>query len=133
MNEFSKRSICSAKLENQTQADLLAEQARIVARLAEITAILTSENSAVPTASGGRQPFGKEFDCKAYAIGLIWRNPEISTRQLAQKVGIAQSTLFLPSWSDVAAILRGRKNNARDDYKNHHIDEELEDDHERYQ
>lgn len=118
-----------------TYTDLLAEQARIVARLSEITSILSSDNSTVSqnTPPPKQQSFLKDFDRKAYAMGLIWRNPEISTRQLAKKVGVAQSTLFLPSWSDVAAILRGRKNNARDNYKNHHIDEELGDDHERYQ
>lgn len=133
MNEFSKKSVFTAKLDKHMQADLLAEQARIVARLAEITAILSNGNpptthiKSVPT-----QSFPKDFDRKAYAIGLIWRNPEISTRQLAQDVGIAQSTLFLPSWSDVAAVLRARKNISAD-YKDHHIDEEPENDHERYQ
>jgi hypothetical protein len=129
MKEFSEKSVLAAKLDKQ--AELLAEQARIVSRLAEITAIL---NADIPPAGKTRkQSFPKDFDRKAYAMGLIWRNPEISTRQLAQKVGVAQSTLFLPSWSDVAAILRGRKNNVRDNYKNHHIDEDQEDSYEQEQ
>lgn len=123
-----------AKLDNQAQADLLAEQARIVARLAEITAILNADNvPAVKNTSDGKQTFPKDFDRKAYCIGLIWRNPAISTRELAKKIGVAKSTLFLPSWSDVAAVLHARKNLSLGGYKDHHINDDLEDSYEQDQ
>lgn len=90
--------------------ELLAEQSRIVARLVEITSILSSENPEVASAPTMQTNTPVEFDSKAYAIGLIWRNPTISTRELAQKVGVAKSTLFLPSWADVAKFIKARKN-----------------------
>jgi hypothetical protein len=107
-----------------SQAKLLAEQARIVARLVKITSILSSENPPIHTKTTKEAGDSTDFDRKAYAIGLIWRNPAMSTRELAHKVGVARSTLFLPSWSDVAAVLRARKNLSRSDYKGHHIDEQ---------
>jgi len=113
---------------SQTHARLLAEQASLVARLAEITAILSNGN--LPTTlikSVPAQSFPKDFDRKAYAIGLIWRNPAISTRELARKVGVNHSTLFLPNWSDVAAVLRARKNVALEKPRNYHVDDDLED------
>ena len=107
---------------------LLTEQASIVARLGEITSLLTSEDlSLTHTKSIPKQSFPKDFDRKAYAIGLIWRNPAISTRELARKVGVNHSTLFLPSWSDVAAVLRARKNLALDKPRSYHLDDDLED------
>jgi len=118
----------------QTHARLLAEQASIVARLAEITTILSNGNlPTTPIKSVPAQSFPKDFDRKAYAMGLIWWNPEISTRQLARKVGVNHSTLFLPNWSDVAAVLRARKNLSLGEYKDHHIDDELEDSYEQDQ
>lgn len=109
----------------QAYSELLAEQSRLVARLGEITALLSAVNP--PTyhktvTSDATTPPG--FDRKAYAIGLLWRNPTISTRELAQKVGVARSTLFLPSWSDVATVIRARGNLSLRDYKNHHLDNE---------
>ncbi|OQA02991.1 MAG: hypothetical protein BWY69_00722 [Planctomycetes bacterium ADurb.Bin401] len=128
MNEFSEKSVSAAKLDKQTQTNLLAEQTSIVARLAEITAILNGNNPpAVKNKSAPAKSFPTDFDRKAYAIGLIWRNPSISTRELARKVGVNHSTLFLPNWSDVAAVLRARKNLSLDHYKDHHIDEDMED------
>lgn len=111
----------------QMQAELLAEQARLVARLGEITAELSSGRLSAPQKTTPNATVPSGFDCKAYAIGLIWRNPVISTRELARQVGVARSTLSLPSWSDVAAVLRARKNLSHSDYKGHHIDNEDED------
>ncbi|HBG28365.1 MAG: hypothetical protein A2Y10_08705 [Planctomycetes bacterium GWF2_41_51] len=130
MNEFTKKSITSAKLENQTQADLLAEQARIVARLAEITAILSSDNPIVSQNTPPKQLYPKEFDRKAYAVGLIWLNPSISTQELAKKVGVNRTTLYLPSWSDVAKVLRARMNLSIKEHKDYHLDEDMEDNNE---
>lgn len=107
-----------------TQA-LLAEQTRLVARLGEITALLTSGQ--LPPSSKTAAPdhtTPPDFDRKAYAIGLLWRNPSISTRELAKKVGVARSTLSLPSWKDVADVLRARRNLSASDYKDHHTDPE---------
>jgi hypothetical protein len=133
MNEFSKKTVLAAKLDSQTQADLLAEQARIVARLAEITAILSNGNlptthiKCVPT-----QSFPKDFDRKAYCIGLIWRNPTISARELTRKAGIARSTLDMPGWSDVVSVLKAsQKASSKDckDYKSYteDVDDDQED------
>lgn len=108
------------------RADLLAEQTRIVARLGEITSLLSSENPPIHTNTAPANSGTADFDRKAYAIGLIWRNPAMSTRELARKVGVSKSTLFLPSWSDVAAVLRARKNLSLNEHKGHHIDDEEE-------
>jgi hypothetical protein len=125
MNEFTEKSVPTAKLDNQ--ADLLAEQASIVARLAEITAILSNGNQ--PTThikSVPAQSFPKDFDRKAYAIGLIWLNPSISIQELAKKVGVNRTTLYLPSWSDVARVLQARKNPSPNAHKDYHIDEDID-------
>ncbi len=115
----------------QMRTDLLAEQARIVAQLGEITAILNcSRPAAVLNKSASAQSFHKDFDRKAYAIGLIWRNPAISTPELAKKVGVNRTTLYLPSWSDVAKVLRARKNLSLNEHKDYHIDEDMEDNNE---
>lgn len=111
-----------------TRAQLLAEQARIVARLAEITSLLSLENPPAKVSPEPQTEDSDDFDRRAYAIGLIWRNPDISTRELAQKVGVSKSTLFLPSWSDVAAVLRARKKLSLDRYKDYHTDNDPEDD-----
>ncbi|HRS72356.1 MAG TPA: hypothetical protein P5175_10970 [Anaerohalosphaeraceae bacterium] len=127
MNEFSEKSVPTAKLDKQTRADLLNEQARIVARLAEITAILTSDDPpAIKNTSPSKQTFSKTFDRKAYAVGLIWLNPSISTQALAKKVGINRTTLYLPSWSDVARVLQARKNLSPNEHKDYHIDEDID-------
>lgn len=110
---------------------MLAEQARIVARLAQITAMLTSDDTVTPnTSAGGRQLFPKGFDRKAYAVGLIWLNPAISTQELAKKVGVNRTTLYLPSWSDVAKVLRARENLCPNEHKDYHIDEDMEENNE---
>ena len=114
-------------MENQHRRDieLLAEQARLVSRLGEITSLLSTATLPVHTKTAAMDAtIPSEFDRKAYAIGLLWRNPSISTRELAKKVGVARSTLSLPGWSDVAAVIRARRNLCAGDYKNHHMDEE---------
>ncbi len=109
----------------QNYVGLLAEQAQLVARLNEITTRLSSTRlPEVPKTADSEAAIPSEFDRKAYAIGLLWRNPAISTRELAKKVGVARSTLFLPSWSDVAAVIRARKNLCASDFKDHHVNEE---------
>ena len=109
-----------------TQA-LLTEQSQLVARLSEITALLSSGHLPTPPKAGAtKKPTPPDIDRKAYAIGLIWRNPNISTRDLAKKVGVSKSTLFLPSWKDVGAVLRARKNMCLGDHKDHHTDEEYD-------
>jgi hypothetical protein len=127
MNESCKKSVLAAKLDSQTQSDLLAEQACIVARLAEITAILNSENTSATNASAANKLLPRDFDRKAYAVGLIWLNPSISTQKLAQKVGVNRTTLYLPSWSDVAKVLRARKNLSPNGHEDFHKDEDMED------
>jgi hypothetical protein len=72
------------------------------------------------------QSFPKDFDRKAYAIGLIWLNPSISIQELAKKVGVNRTTLYLPSWSDVARVLQARKNPSPNAHKDYHIDEDID-------
>lgn len=111
----------------QQEHHLLAEQAQLVARLGEITALLASGQLPPSSKTAASEPaLRSDFDQKAYAIGLIWRNPNISTRDLAKKVGVSKSTLFLPSWSDVAAVLRARRNMSLSESKNRHIDDDDE-------
>lgn len=127
MNEFYEKLISPAKAYSQMHVDLLAEQARIVARLAEITAILNGGNPlAVKIKSVPTQTRPKDFDRKAYAIGLIWRNPAISARELTRKAGIARSTLDMPGWSDVVNILKASKKASSNDYKDY--TEQVDDD-----
>lgn len=104
---------------------LLAEQAQLVARLGEITALLASGPLPPPSKTAALEPtLRSDFDRKAYAIGLIWRNPNISTRNLAKKVGVAKSTLFLPGWKEVGDVLRARRNLSASDFKGYHTDPE---------
>ena len=114
-----------SNLSHKDQQSLLAEQAQLVARLGEITTLLSSGHLPfTPKTTLPQSPVPVDFDRQAYAIGLIWRNPGISSRDLAKKVGVARSTLSLPSWKDVADVLRARRNLSANDYKNHHLDEE---------
>ncbi|OHB55653.1 MAG: hypothetical protein A2Y12_15060 [Planctomycetes bacterium GWF2_42_9] len=114
--------------------DLLAEQALLVSRLVEITGLLTFDNPPmVKTTSIRKQSFPKDFDRKAYCIGLIWRNPTISARELTRKAGIARSTLDMPGWSDVVSVLKAsQKASSKDckDYKSYteDVDDDQEDD-----
>ena len=124
LTDIGIKTLETEQASRHSRTELLAEQSRIVARLGEITSLLYSENPQIHTNTAPEPNGTADFDRKAYAIGLIWRNPAMSTRQLARKVGVARSTLFLPSWLDVAAILRARKNLSLDDHKGHHIDEE---------
>ena len=55
-----------------------------------------------------------DFDRQAYAVGLIFRQPQITARELARKVGVALGTLYSPAWSDVARFLRGRQSARHD-------------------
>jgi hypothetical protein len=125
MNALTTETGTSLYRKLPDHAELLAEQAHLVARLSEITSLMSSGCLPEPSKTATAEPcVPSDFDRKAYAIGLIWRNPNIATRDLAKKVGVARSTLSLPTWKDVADVLRARRNLSASDYKKHHIDED---------
>lgn len=89
---------------------LLAEQSALLDRLQEVNRQLTQAMGGNGARCGKKpRPARTDFDRQAYAVGLIWKNPTISTRQLARMVGVSKSTLFLPPWKDVGDMLKARK------------------------
>jgi len=108
------------------RADLISEQVRLVQRLTEITAQLAAQNNVSISGPSSVQPsFPKDFDLQAYAIGIIWRNPNISTRELAKKIGVSHAAFHCPGWADVARILKARKSAKYINVKDSTDEEEL--------
>jgi len=98
----------SSDLRKISVTDLLAEQAAIVHRLAEITAQLTGQPT--PTFPERRPPLPDDFSWPAYAIGLLFEQPDMSARELAKRVGVTHGALYNSQrWSRVAKFLRARE------------------------
>jgi len=114
------------RITEKTRAALLAEQAALVERLSEITAILSGKVPAKPAAHiPQRWPDG--FNIQAYAIGIIWKKPDIEVTELARLLGVSRSTIYSPQWADVARMLAARKNTMpRPSHTDPEIDDELD-------
>jgi len=98
----------TANLRKIPVADLLAEQAALVQRLAEITGHLSGQSA--PTFPERRPPLPEDFSWPAYALGLLFEQPNMSARELAKRVGVTHGALYNSRrWSRVAKFLRARE------------------------
>jgi len=108
----------TSDLRKMPAADLLAEQAAIVQRLAEITAQLNGQPT--PSIPERRPPLPEDFSWPAYALGLLFEQPEMTATELAARVGVTRSSLYTaPKWSKVAKFLRARQSNHRSERREH--------------
>lgn len=107
VSSYPTSSEKSSKKSGPDPAGLLAELATLHQRMGEITAQLQG----LPAGALRADPVQvapPDFDRQAYAVGLIWRNPSIPVRELAEKAEVAVSTLYRRSWKDVRAVLEAR-------------------------
>ena len=83
---------------------LLEEQARLVARLAEITRQLQGQSS-----TGPRPRPCEQLGIKAevHAMAILLTEPEIDPQSLADRVGVSRGSLY--RWPTVGRTLRARE------------------------
>ena len=107
----------------QTSQALLKEQAKLLARLVEIGSLLSGQELPAKI-----EPW--EIDKEAYAIGLMVKHPEWSSKKIAKETRASRQMLYSSQWGKhIGALLKARraaKQDAAERHKDYTEDEEIE-------